>query len=67
MNIIQTCCGKTPLDNRLLQLLLGLSLLVFSSLGLAESKLKDIKVAALPDDQVEIVLEFDAAPGERSR
>ena len=64
MSIIQTFCGRTPLINRLFQLLLGLSLLAFSGLGLAENKLKNIKVSALPDDQVEIVLEFDAAPGE---
>ena len=64
MSIKQSCCGRAPLITRLFQLLLGISLLLSSGFSLAESKLKNIKVAALPDDQVEVVLEFDTAPGE---
>ena len=45
-------------------LLFSLSLLVFSTLAIAESELNNIKVSALPDDQVEIILEFDSAPAE---
>ena len=64
MNILQKCYCRASLKSTLLQNLLGIALLLFSGLLLAESKLTDIKVAALPDDQVEIVLEFDSAPGE---
>ncbi len=64
MNILQKCYCRASLKSTLLQTLLGIALLSFSGLLLAESKLTDIKVAALPDDQVEIVLEFDSAPGE---
>ena len=64
MSIKQSCCGRAPLINRLFQLLLGISLLLSSSFVLAESKLKNIKVAALPDNQVQVILEFDSAPGE---
>lgn len=64
MNILQTCYCRSSLKSTLLPMTLGLTLLLFSGLVLAESKLKDIKIAALPDDQVEITLEFDAAPGE---
>lgn len=64
MNILQTCYCRSSLKSTLLPITLGLTLLLFSGLVLAESKLKNIKIAALPDDQVEITLEFDAAPGE---
>ena len=64
MNILQTCYCRSSLKSTLLPITLGLALLLFSGLVLAESKLKDIKIAALPDDQVEIILEFDSAPGE---
>lgn len=38
--------------------------LFFSSASFAENKLTNIKVAALPDDNVEIRLQFDKAPGD---
>ena len=58
MNILQTCYCRSSLKSTLLPMTLGLTLLLFSGLVLAESKLKDIKVAALPNDQVEITLEL---------
>lgn len=64
MNILQTCYCRSSLQSTLLSITLGIIFLLSSGLVLAESKLKNIKVSALPDDQVEIVLEFDAAPGE---
>ena len=64
MNILQTCYCRASLKSTLRHIILGITLLLFSGLVLAESKLTDIKVAALPDDQVEITLEFDSAPGE---
>jgi type IV pilus assembly protein PilQ len=45
-------------------LLTGISLLMFSAGVYAENQLNDVKVAALPDDQVEITLVFDSAPSE---
>ncbi|MEM8843688.1 MAG: type IV pilus secretin PilQ [Pseudomonadota bacterium] len=38
--------------------------LIFSLNAHAENKLNDISIAALPDDQVEITLEFSSAPTE---
>lgn len=64
MNILQTCYCRVSLKSTLLPIFIGIVLLLASGLALAESKLTDIKVAALPDDQVEIVLEFDTAPSE---
>ena len=45
-------------------LLIGISLLMFSAGVYAENRLNNVKVAALPDDQVEITLVFDSAPSE---
>lgn len=45
-------------------LLTGISLLLFSAGVYAENQLNNVKVAALPDDQIVITLEFDSAPGE---
>ena len=64
MNILHLCYCKHSLKGKLIPIFLGIALLLFSSLSLAENKLRDIKVSALPDDQVEIILEFEAAPGE---
>ena len=43
-------------------LLTGISLLLFSAGVYAENQLNNVKVAALPDDQIVITLEFDSAP-----
>ena len=45
-------------------LLTGISLLLFSAGVYAENQLNNVKVAALPDNQVEITLMFDSTPGE---
>ena len=45
-------------------LIFVLSLLIFSNVAFAENQLSDIKVSSLPDDQVEITLEFSSAPAE---
>ncbi|MFK7794128.1 MAG: type IV pilus secretin PilQ [Gammaproteobacteria bacterium] len=45
-------------------LLTGISLLIFSAGVHAENQLNNVKVAALPDNQVEITLVFDSAPNE---
>ncbi|MDW3096018.1 MAG: type IV pilus secretin PilQ [Gammaproteobacteria bacterium] len=45
-------------------LLTGLSLLIFSAIAQAENQLNNVKVSALPDDQVEITLEFSSSPSE---
>lgn len=56
--------SKLSLKSRFSLLLSGISLLLCSNLLFAENQLNNIKVAALPDDQVEITLEFDSAPSE---
>ena len=45
-------------------LVFALSLLIFSNVAIAENQLSDIKVSALPDEQVEITLEFSSTPAE---
>ena len=45
-------------------LLVGISLLFFSTVTYAENQLNNVKVSALPDDQVEIILAFSSAPSE---
>ena len=56
---------SNPSTNSILSLLIfAMSLLVFSNVAFAENQLSDIKVSALPDDQVEITLNFSSAPGE---
>lgn len=45
-------------------LIFALSLLIFSNVAFAENQLSDIKVSSLPDDQVEITLEFSSTPAE---
>jgi type IV pilus assembly protein PilQ len=45
-------------------LLIGISLLFFSAITHAENQLNNVKVSALPDDRVEITLEFNSAPTE---
>ena len=64
MNILYTCYRRHSLKGRVVPILIGMTLLLISGLSLAENKLNDIKVSALPDDQVEIVLQFDNAPTE---
>ena len=64
MNILKPYCYRSSLKSSLLFILFGICALLYSGMSYAESKLKNIKVAALPDEQVEIVLEFDTAPGE---
>ncbi len=64
MNIIQTCCCRPSLKNTLFPTIFGFILLFVSSICYAENELKNIKVASLPDDQVEITLEFNSTPNE---
>ena len=45
-------------------LLVSLCLLFVSSPAFAENQLNDVQVAALPDDHVEITLEFDSSPSD---
>ena len=45
-------------------LLISICLLLISSHAYAENQLNDVKVAALPDNQVEITLQFSNAPSE---
>lgn len=64
MNILHICYCRHSLKGMLMPTFFGIVILFFSSLSLAENKLNNIKISALPDDQVEIILEFDAAPSE---
>lgn len=56
--------GKHNIKSPLKGFFFLLVALLFSNASFAENKLTDIKVAALPDDNVEITLEFDTAPAE---
>ncbi|MFK8028033.1 MAG: type IV pilus secretin PilQ [Gammaproteobacteria bacterium] len=64
MDIYHSNNSNTSRKSVTCTLLLGLSLLFFSTATLAENLLNNVKVSALPDDQVEITLEFSDAPSE---
>ena len=64
MEIYYLNYSKPSLKSTLAMLLSGISLLLFSTLVCAENQLNNVKVAALPDDQIEITLVFDSAPAE---
>lgn len=64
MEIYYSNHSKRSLKSSLITLLTVASLLVFSTIVHAENQLNDVKIAALPDDQVEITLVFDSAPAE---
>ena len=56
--------SKLSLKSILSLLTLVLCLLIFSNVAFAENQLSNIKVSSLPDDQVEITIEFSSAPAE---
>ncbi len=64
MDINYSKHSKYSLKNVLGVLLSGICLLFFSTTVFAENQLNDVKVAALPDNQIEITLVFDTVPSE---
>jgi len=64
MEIYNTNCSKSSIKSVTKTLLVGISLLFFSAATYAENQLNNVKVSALPDEQVEITLEFTSAPPE---
>jgi len=64
MDIYYSYNSKYTVKGMLKMLLISICLLLFSVYAHAENQLNNVKVAALPDDQVEITLEFSNSPSE---
>lgn len=64
MEIYYSNYSKPSIKSVTSTLLIGISLLFFSAAIHAENQLNNVKVSALPDDQVEITLAFSSAPSE---
>ena len=64
MEIYYSNHSKRSLKSSFITLLTVAGLLVFSTIVYAENQLNNVKIAALPDDQVEITLVFDSTPAE---
>lgn len=64
MDIYFSNNSKYELKSTFIMLLITVCLLLITSQSYAENQLNDVKVAALPDEKVEITLVFNSAPSE---